>query len=536
MSRVPAPSARLALLGASLLLASGACTSVDERPRVEYIEGGITQDPPRPDGAVAAALDGEAGADPGPSLTARGDVDMDVDAASASPDADVPAGRGVSYQSGTRLRAMTLRIEGSATRLVSWFDPKLGAACSFAPDGEGGTSCLPASSANRYFTDAQCSQPIWARSQPSCPSSSALFAIDAAPADRCGMGAPLALRRLTPSALDPATPLFQRTGDSCSAVTYLMKPELFDASEPLPWSELVKVTRRDRLGGLPDHETLRASDGSSIPGDELDRQGRPCELITLNEQAYCLPTPYSLLPDATSALYADPICTQNALSIVPVCEGKEPAAPTLLLERVGCDVKLFRPSAPKRGFFVVGADKTCKAFVSNDPKQVDQLYMPAEPVALGELTPAKRVLDGSARFRVFTDRDDHDRTVSVEQGYRDTLLNANCKLVPLPGRGYYCPPESAGTLYADAACTRPLLSVRESCSEPGEAFSVTSASPTECGAIGRVVRRGAAFTPTGSVYAMQSGRCTATMPSAALYEYGADVPPEMVGVFPVVTE
>ncbi|HKO93270.1 MAG TPA: hypothetical protein VJU61_19075, partial [Polyangiaceae bacterium] len=415
-------------------------------------------------------------------------------------------------------------------------DPKLGAACSFARDGAGGSSCLPTSSAYRYFTDAQCLRPIWARSQPSCPSAPALFAIDAAPGDRCGAGAPLELRRLTPSALDPATPLFQRSGDSCSVVTHLMKPELFDASEPLPWSDLVKVTQRDKLGGLPDHETLRASDGSSIPGDELDRQGRPCEFVMLGEQAYCLPTSHALLLDATSARYADPICTQTALSVVPVCEGKEPAAPTLLLERAGCDFKLFRPSAPKNGYFVLGADKTCKLFVANDSKQVDQIYTPAEPVAPSELTAAARVLDGSGRFRVFTLRDDHDRTIFVEQGYRDTLLNANCKLAPLPGRGYYCPPELAGTLYADVACSRPLLNVRESCSEPGEAFSVASASATECGAIGRVVRRGAAFTPTGPVYAMQSGRCTATPPSGALYEFGGDIPPEMIGVFPLVTE
>jgi hypothetical protein len=507
---------------------AAACISVEERPRIEYLEAGApAMTVPEADAAASTADSANA--------ALRDAAEPGADGGERAP----PMARGVHYRSGARLRAMSVPIEGGPTRIAGWFDTMLGASCALMPDAAGGTSCLPHGGANRYFRDAACAEPIWARPRPSCPTDAPLFGWETAPADACGgTGALLSVRRLTPSTLDPATRLYQRTREGCTAATYLTNYELLEGGDPLPWSSFVRLSRREKLGGTPDHESLVTDDGAEVPGGNFDSTGAACQLVVLDRQSYCLPTPYSHLPEGTPHFFADAICTQGAVAVIPSCAEQAPVVPSLLLQRERCSYALFRPSAPQSTLYQLATDRSCQASTTGNPNLTLHAYKPTELISHDSLTKAKRVLEGSGRFRVFVHRDDRDRAVFVEQQYRDTLLETSCRLSPLPGRGYYCPPERATTVYADAACTQPLLSVPDDdCAEPNEAFTVGRDAPEQCGTIARVVRRGAAFTATGPVFTKPlQGACMPTQVSGALYAYGADVPSELVGVFPIVTE
>jgi hypothetical protein len=126
----------------------------------------------------------------------------------------VPSVKAEPYRSGDRIRAKYLAGSDGSRQFMGWFDTHLDVDCSFLMTSAG-YRCVPIPdvySSESYFSNAECSQPLWAAfSKPGCLTAPGMETPIGAKTVVSECVSTTTLYRLTPYSGD----VYQRAGTSC---------------------------------------------------------------------------------------------------------------------------------------------------------------------------------------------------------------------------------------------------------------------------------------------------------------------------------
>lgn len=383
-------------------------------------------------------------------------------------------------QSGSRLQAWGFSVDEDAVVLAQIVDSETGEACSVRHGTDGVLRCLPdgvdpwvATNADTvWFADAACTERVVAAS-PRCQPS-AFFTVQEQGVTGCPQTEPWVVHALTPR---PERPLLRRIiRGECRDITQANANDWFDVGDPVPPSTFARVETFSRVSdaGLGAHG-VRSADGLRVVlGPWLPGVEAACSPHWMREDdtLRCLPEDAPTVQrDEDGYWWGDDTCSTEPLAVA------EPTGcPVPALVREAWYDRDGPYDAPDPTWQVSALDgvvegtawrqPTCAAF---DTEAIpDRLFRVGAPVPVGSLPTLQEGLRAGAVWSTrFWLGEEGERVAPVT--HHPFVDDSGVSCHPwTTGEGIVCLPSTAawspygaGGVFADEACTQPLVELAE---------------------------------------------------------------------------
>jgi hypothetical protein len=428
--------------------------------------------------------------------------------------------QGLTIASGSRLRARW-QVSGKTRRLVGWHDNQLGVDCDFFAYIHGRQHrCIPAvGTPSQFFGDAACTEPLYEAGsfQYLVRPQNDVCTVDP---EFFTMGA----------AADPSG-IFNRSNGACVAVQ--VSAQLFHAGPAVPSTTFAGATERpDDAGQL----WLQADDGARMPWGGW-RDSRAVE-PTRTVDGKLRWAPWIVAYAGLASGFSDAACTMDAAGVttdIAYC----PVDAVLQFTQGSCGYSVsFSQVGPTLATVYRQAAGACSA-ASSLPGFRD--YGVGAPIADAAFPEVGEVLEGDGLVKVHhATLDGHpilQTGVDIQFGSHgpppiDTFIDAQsgmpCELLTAADGKTRCFPHplSDDLLFADAACTQPVLPFTPGCDDLPKIRTYKGADGSYHG---RPIMD--TVVPTQLYEGMISGACmpAGLDPAATYYRLGDELPPERFG-------
>lgn len=352
--------------------------------------------------------------------------------------------------SGTRLKVKWVELDG--VRLPGGiYDSELGKDCTPLPTLEG-FRCIPLLSlAIVGYTDAACTQPIGISFDRDCPTLSADYFLEIAPAGSCDIEIGGVYERA--GSLGPGNVYVSFDGQSCMGPVEF--PERIALGDVVPLADLAPIDLGTPTGG--DRLRVRyfdSPDGFHLPANVHDSSlGADCFPQTVGSREVCAPQPMS-------SVYTDAACT------MPIGIDDAGCPPSGYIEvRENHCFEGERRYFERGAMMAVPAQKYNLAGGSCQPAGnvgIDAFALGPE-VSVAEIT--RTVGTSGGRIVPITG----PGALGIYDGWYDTILGAECYPQETP-TGFSCVPSNTATniYYTNASCTNrvDVIETDASCGVP----------------------------------------------------------------------
>lgn len=436
-----------------------------------------------------------------------------------------PAGLRAAYASGSRLRVVVLDGGGGAESFDGFYDTELGEPCQFRTASDGELRCLPTPDTtlrHATFADATCATPVALLPSPACGPivHDALVPV----AGSCNAFEVRAIG----AALGDA-PVYRMNG-SCTEVQPDPGRAPFALGAVAPPSAFVRATeQREDLGGGVSRRVFVGEDGSrEIVGAAYTDLGSVCR--DPGEGPYagrC--APFSAL--GATGQFVDASCTTPAIvGAKDACWHDDYiVAVDPALGCLGELVGVWRRGPTVTGPFFYGSKGTCQQAGEQTYESAGE---PLGPDAFPALT-TKSLGVGGLSVSISSTMDG----VALDSSgtFHDVKRGVLCDVYELVGAGLRCIPHNraeASELFADAACTTPVVKFDASACTPSPPIVAVRPVGDACGGLAEVDAIGSA--PGSTIYSKKDGACVAEPAGGASQFYPVGTPLDPAS-FPSVT-
>ena len=385
-------------------------------------------------------------------------------------------------RSGERLTAQYLVYNRRLKHFWQFWDNELDTPCNFAQDPDGNLRCFPERTSILYYTDANCSDPVYLSNDPTDPAvplPTPPVAISAQVNDaQCGAyDIDIGFR---------AFEVGEKVGTSTTTTLYW---DIFGFCEPAflfsgggRIFDLVEFGDDDLVNGTLDfrfaggtrllEQVVKGDDGSRSPMNQSTGNFRRT-YYDRRLQTNVTPVPTSkgtgfkekvvwAEGSATtfSFLFSDSTCTSPAA----IADGCLPRSTTVVEDqqgtldedacRIDFDLRKAEPLSPDSLY--IGFGTTCRQTSRDDPLLSRGPAANLRPYVKGRAT--RRFRGGRIQYLVYRNRDNSE----VPIGFYDSQLQTTCRPFFLEEDTYACAPNNspgAGLSYSDPACTVPVISL-----------------------------------------------------------------------------
>jgi hypothetical protein len=455
-----------------------------------------------------------------------GGIGSDIDAGQ-----EEPVGLSCEEVSGSRLRKVVRQNGDGTSEFLRLHDTDLGVACSFAPANDGKLRCLPVASGAPVadgevrYSDKTCTAPI------------------AQLAEAAGAELPTIMRELAPAAegcaddsvptfhtlgkqlaIAPETTIFEKVGDTCTAVA-APETSFFAIADELPADTFVSGTESYSETGRIGMAQFEGDDGSRAcgvlgPFRDRDLGDGPCQLSLAEDGSLrCLPQDV-----APTDAFSDELCAEP-VELALVDEACAPDA-AYVSDPAGTECPLLRRvralGKPLESTVYSLETGACAAVESGPVARAIGALV--SPFSFAEFKLETGALAGDRLERV--DLVSEDGLRLFRSRFVDTELDTACSFRRAGDGSDRCLPlddlqeltARAETLYSDSACTTAVVAGRRdpSCAGGKPRFILETT-----GGRTRVYEAGASV--RGPLYELDGKTCEELPEGTQLHELGEEI-------------